>query len=133
MFLNSSSNHFNISSFPQYNNPTLIPLVKNYLLFPILFPWSTWNTGTASPGDIQDTWSMFSKYLHQLQITLIHYTNPTLISLVKNYLLFPTLFPRSIWITGTISLETYQTYGQYSQNNSMDDRSLQNHMETFSE
>jgi hypothetical protein len=28
MFLNSSSNHFNISSFPQYNNPTLIPPVQ---------------------------------------------------------------------------------------------------------
>jgi hypothetical protein len=49
--------------------------------------------------------------------------------LPTNYLLFPTLFPRSIWITGTISLETCKTHGQYSKNNSFDDRSLPFHME----
>ena len=34
MFLISSSNHFNISTFQQYNNPTLSPFTTNYLLFP---------------------------------------------------------------------------------------------------
>jgi hypothetical protein len=50
MFLNSSSNQFNVSTFQQYNNPTLISLTNNYLLFPTLFPWSTWNKGTRFPG-----------------------------------------------------------------------------------
>jgi len=52
---NSSSNQFNIPTFSQHNNPTLIPLANNYLLSPILCPWSTWIKGTIrAPSQISD-------------------------------------------------------------------------------
>jgi hypothetical protein len=50
MFLNSSSNHFNISSFLQQNNLTLIPLANNYLLFPTLFPGAHGIKAQEFPG-----------------------------------------------------------------------------------
>ena len=74
MFLNSSSNHFNISSFLQQNKFTLIPLATNYLLFP-----------HSTPG--------------------------------------------AHGIKAQEFLEAVQAHGQYSQNNSKDDGSLQFHME----
>src|ERR1700733_15327648 len=74
MFLNSSSNQFNIPTFLQHNNPTLIPL-------------------------------------------------PTIIC----YFLYS--IPGAHGLKAQSSLETYKTHGQYSQNNSVDDRSLPFHME----
>jgi hypothetical protein len=115
MFLNSSSNHFNISSFLQQNKFTLIPLATNYLLFPH-------STPGAHGIKAQEFLEAVQAHGQYSQNNSKDDRSPPFHMESKS----PGMNDSESH--NAEPLKILQAHGQYSQNNSMDDRSLQFHM-----